>query len=187
MIFWNYSNWCRNVCIPTRSNLGRSGNPTWLAGNPTKSLARNPTSNCGKWEVQKKPRGDWVYNVGSCVTCFLESLRYNSIRNLVNTNKTPGSKPPVSQRWQISSNLGSSTPGGKFSWQHLLHVSPGRPPWHIKVPWKVQTLQGPHRAFLVAGEWCRWWVQNSGETTLGCLKLYIINSGRSDYGTNHCV
>ena len=61
--------------------------------------------------------------------------------------------------------------------QHLLHVSPGRPPWHIKVPWKVRISQGPHRAFLVAGEWCRWWVQKSGETTLGCLKLYIIVEG----------
>ena len=75
------------MSIPSSSNLGRSGNPTWLAGNPTKSLARNPTTNCGKWEVQKKPRGDWVYNVGSCVTCFLESLRYNSIHNVANKTK----------------------------------------------------------------------------------------------------
>lgn len=168
--------------------LGRSGNPTWLAGNPTKSLARNPTSNCGKWGVQKSKKRLGLQCWVMCHMFFgIIAIQFDTQRSKHKRNQTPGSKPPVSQRWQISSNLGSSTPGGKFSWQHLLHVSPGRPPWHIKVPWKVQTLQGPHRAFLVAGEWCRWWVQNSGETTLGCLKVYIINSGRSDYGTNHCV
>ena len=134
--------------------LGRSGNPTWLAGNPTKSLARNPTSNCGKWGVQKSKRRLGLQCWVMCHMFFgIIAIQFDTQRSKHKRNQTPGSKPPVSQRWQNFIQLRIFHTRGKIQ----LAAPVARKPRTATMAHKG-AMEGPDFTGASPGVFGRWWM-----------------------------